>query len=101
MQFKSLPIFHPYISGIIQGFEVGKQLWKLLVFLVIVEGYNWDSIGNLRTKRIWSVINKNDVFKIPVPKNPQILHENIIRGYYAGITVEPMVKKFIIWINIF
>lgn len=80
--------------------HIGNQVEKLVIIMVVVEGYDWHTVFNLESERVHRVVNKNQVFERAISENAKVLHKVTLRCLQAVVPVKSELEILMIWVNI-
>ena len=79
--------------------KVFHKLWQLLVVFVPVKGQYRDTIGELESKWVNSIVDEDYVFDLPVSDDSQVLDVDTLTRSDTILSVETWISPF--WVNKF
>lgn len=95
-----MPIANSIVIIIFNSIQVIYQTLEFYIFLIIFKRRDRNSICELSTKRVYSIINYYGIFEWAVSQYSQIFDINIICRLNAMISIQPMLKVNSLRINI-
>lgn len=101
VQLKGLSDLRPEVKVRVNPFEIVQEMDHLPVFLLIEEWKHGDAIVNLKSEGVTCIVNKDYILHVSACcKDPQVFDMNSVSSRKARVSVEPGVKKRVVWINI-
>lgn len=88
-----LSVLLPHIGALRQAVEVVDQVHQLLIILILVEGYNWDPIVELVTKRVNCVVHNDKILQLSVRDYPQVFDVYTFFRPDAVISIESVLYE--------
>ena len=83
-----------------QTVQVKDQMKHLFVGLLVVEGDDWDSIIDLIGEGVDGVVHDYHVLHATIGNDAQILHVVAFGGLHAVLSVETVLEKFVLGVNV-
>jgi len=99
LELEASGIYISHISACVKVFQVRNKSFELCVIFIEVEWEDWDTIFELVSKWINSVINQNHVFEISVGENSQIFDVKTLFGLDTAVSEEPMMDQLFVRIK--
>ena len=95
-QLKGLSVLHPDVRAVVDAVDVVHQVHQLLVvLLIIVVGNYRDSVVQLVSKRIHSIIHDYQVFQLSVLDDPEVFDVDSFWGLDAVVSIEAVIDELL------
>ena len=92
LERESIAQSNSQVRFIVDSHQEPSQWKEFLIIFILFKGSYWNTIAQLLSKSIDSVVDKNNIFDLNVLNDAQIFDVYVILCLYAAVTIKSMLK---------